>query len=75
MSMVHIRSSYGVPARRGGRVIYTGGVEPVEGVILSERGGYLRIRMLGEPARKARLYHPTWEINYLDRNLHRGNGK
>ena len=64
MSIDWIRNSYSVPAKVGGRVEYTGGVTPCLGTITGARGGHLRIRLDGE--RKARPYHPTWELRYLN---------
>lgn len=58
-----IRKYYGVPAYRGGRVIYTGGMAPRWGTIRGASGGYLSITLDGES--KPGRYHPTWEIKYL----------
>lgn len=65
MSMSYIRRAYGVPAKRGGRVVFTG-VEamPLQGTITGADGGHLRIRM--DRHRCCRSYHPTWELRYLD---------
>jgi len=63
MSMANIRRTRGVPAKRGGRVIYTGRGEPLKGTIRSARGGYLMILLDGE--KHAGAYHPTWELEYL----------
>lgn len=63
MSMDYIRQHYKVPAKRGGRVRYTGGPTPKEGVITSAKGAHLIIRMDGEAS--VGKYHPTWEIEYL----------
>jgi hypothetical protein len=63
MSMDYIRRAYGVPAARGGRVIYTdeaGRAWP--GVITSARAGCLVVRMGGRGW--VRL-HPTWRVTYL----------
>lgn len=68
MSMKWIRSQYGVPAKRGGRVEYT----PCEGstdktgrfgTITGTSGPHLLIRLDGE--KHARPYHPTWQLRYL----------
>lgn len=64
MSMSYIRQTYGVPAKRGGRVEYknsNGRIMP--GVITSARGPYLRIRLDGD--NYSLPYHPTWNIKYL----------
>lgn len=64
MGMADIRKARNVPAKRGMRVRYTGGRRgPVEGTILSARGGYLMIRLDG--TRNALPFHPTWELVYL----------
>jgi len=68
MTMEYIRTRYGVPAKRGGRVRYTGSFDgqPVEGTILSAVTGnaHLRIHLDGE--KHAEHFHPTWELEYLD---------
>lgn len=63
MSLSYIRKVYGVPAKRGGRVRYTGGIHPSEGRILGADGPHLRIRMDGSLT--VLKYHPTWKIEYL----------
>jgi hypothetical protein len=64
MSLEYIRKSYGVPAWRGARIEYTGNGRAEPGTISGARGAYLRIRF--DSGRKLGLYHPTWEIRYLD---------
>lgn len=64
MSMKYIRDSYGVPARRGGRVVYTGEGITQTGTITSAAGACLRVRMDGE--KHCGIYHPTWRMRYLD---------
>lgn len=62
--MDYIRRTYQVPAKRGGRVRYTGRAAGERfGTILSARGGYLRIRLDGD--KHAGTYHPTWKLEYL----------
>ncbi len=63
MSMQWVRSHYGVPAKRGGRVRYTGDRDPQLGTITGTRHGSLRIRLDGE--RHSMPFHPTWELEYL----------
>lgn len=67
MSLDYIRTTYGVPARKGQRVRYTGDKGPKnparEGVITGASGAHLRIRMDGDSF--SNIYHPTWEIEYL----------
>jgi hypothetical protein len=60
MSMQYIRETYNVPAKRGGRVRYAG---KYCGTITGARGAHLRIRL--DRDGRVRLYHPTWEIEYL----------
>lgn len=63
--MTQIRQTRGVPAKRGGRVKYTGHLDgrPREGTIKSAKDGYLYIILDGE--KFARPYHPTWKLEYL----------
>lgn len=63
MSIEYIRKTYGVPAKRGGRVRYTGAKEPQLGTIVATDGAYLKIRLDGK--KHALPYHPTWELEYL----------
>ena len=64
MSFDYIRKYYSVPARRGGRVEYTGEGKPELGTIVSASGGHLNIRL--DSAKHAMPFHPTWELRYLD---------
>lgn len=68
MSMAWIRKNYSVPAKRGGRVEYTGEWEDKSkstlGTIRSAFGGRLRIQMNGE--KHTSIFHPTWELTYLE---------
>ena len=64
MSMDYIRNSYGVPAKRGGRIEYKHPNPPRMGTIVGTRGARLRIRLDGD--KHAGSYHPTWELRYLD---------
>lgn len=65
MTMDYINRHYQVPAKRGGRVKYTGGTKgPRFGTIKSAKGGYLRILLDGD--KHAGTYHPTWKIEYLE---------
>jgi len=68
-NMDWIRSNYGVPAKRGGRVEYT----PCEGskdkpgklgTITGVNGPHLLIRLDGQ--KHSNPYHPTWQLRYLD---------
>jgi hypothetical protein len=63
MSLDYIRSTYGVPAKLGGRVRYTGGKVPQLGTITGTSGAYLGVRLDGQD--EADPFHPTWELEYL----------
>lgn len=63
MSMDYIRRTYGVPARRGDRIIYGGITAPIAGTITMADGAYLRVRFDGW--KKSVRLHPTWRITYL----------
>ena len=60
--MEYVRKCYGVPAKRGMKVTYTGGSRPKTGVITSAPGAKLMIRMDG--MEHSRPYHPTWKLTY-----------
>lgn len=62
-TMDYIRKQYGVHAKRGGRVEFSGGGVSRQGVILGSKGPYLRVRFDGES--RVNLLHPTWELRYL----------
>ena len=62
--MEYIRDTYGVPAKRGGRVEYRGGAEIQTGTITGSDGHYLRIRIDGE--KHSGNYHPAWAMRFLD---------
>lgn len=63
-SMAYIRRQYGVKAEVGGRVIYTGNRMLQLGAVASVEGARLRILLDGQA--HAGLYHPTWEVEYLE---------
>lgn len=64
MSMDYIRSYYRVPAKRGGRIEYTGSnSKGRRGVITGSRGARLLIRF--DDDGRTYVFHPTWEIKYL----------
>lgn len=71
MSMKEIRATYGVPAKRGARVEYfasTPGKPLWSGTILSEQGGYLRIRCDGDESLHPHSFHPVLGLRYLSGN-------
>lgn len=63
MSLAYIRKAYSVPAKRGGRIRYTGGAVPKLGTITGAIGHYLDVRLDGSVY--ATPFHPKWEIEYL----------
>ena len=73
MSMKYIRSFYGVPAKRGARVLFkdTRGMTH-EGVIVGSRESYLRVRMPTLGARDIVSLHPTSEVRYLPNPTEQG---
>ncbi|MFC5421967.1 hypothetical protein ACFPOB_20605 [Bosea eneae] len=64
MTMAWVRRNYRVPAKRGGRVEYTGAGRPEFGTIRSARGGRLMIQIDGSGPTMP--FHPTWCLHYLD---------
>jgi hypothetical protein len=64
-SMAWVRKTYRVPARRGGRVAYTGCGKPELGTIRSASGGRLNIQLDG--VNHTMPFHPTWKLDYLPR--------
>lgn len=65
MSMEYICTRYNVPAKRGGRILYTGDKGKKRyGTIVGATGQYLSIRLDGEKV--PYKYHPTWELTYVD---------
>jgi hypothetical protein len=72
MSLEYIRKTYAVPAKRGGRVEYTGDGHPKQGTISGARGSHICIRLDGSP--RTGLYHPTWELRYLSPATPRAGG-
>ena len=64
MSVDYIRETYRVPAKVGGRVRYSGGETPTDGVIVGAKNAHLRIRIDGDKFN--RNFHPTWKMEYLE---------
>ncbi|QMV00126.1 hypothetical protein GHV40_00870 [Devosia sp. D6-9] len=63
MGIAWVRKYYGVPAKRGGRVEYTGEGHSEFGTIAGARGAHLSIRLDGW--KFALPFHPTWKLRYL----------
>jgi hypothetical protein len=65
MSMQHIRSAYGVPAKRGGEIRFTDSNGAVwQGRIKSALHGWLRVALEKWPGETV-ILHPTWHVEYL----------
>lgn len=56
----YIERFYGVSAKVGARVIYSGGKSSKEGPIVGCSGAYFMVKLDGEP--HTGKYHPTWEL-------------
>ena len=65
-SLAWIASNYGVPARRGQRIRFAGGLARITGA----SGPHLRARMLEDcrwaQAGRMVTLHPTWEVEYIE---------
>jgi hypothetical protein len=74
MSMAYIREYYGVPAKRGARILYDGDslakfimgfmYHPKPGTVVAAKGNYIRVRFDSNPKEIVTL-HPTWNVRYL----------
>lgn len=64
MSLEYIRKTYRVPAKRGGRVEYTGKGRSELGTIAGASGAHISIRLDG--IKHTMPFHPTWKLRYLD---------
>ncbi len=63
MSMQYIRKFYGVPAKRGGRVVYSGRGTARHGTICGSRDAYLLVRLDGD--KRSKPMHPQWMMEYV----------
>ncbi len=72
MSMDYIRKTYGVPAKRGGRLIYTDsdGVKFHCTIKSATNSGHLKVLVDDRvPGYRGRMkLHPTWHVEYLPPN-------
>lgn len=59
----YTRQTYGVPARRGARILF---MQRDKGTILSSKNGRLHIKFDG--IRRTAWLHPTWEVTYLPKD-------
>lgn len=62
MSMKYVRDYYGVPAKRGARIVFVWKGRRA-GTIVGSRNQHLRVRFDDEPKRVETL-HATWEVEY-----------
>lgn len=73
MSMDYIRKTYGVPAKRGGRLIYTDsdGVKFYCTIKSATNSGHLKVLVDDRvPGYRGRMkLHPTWNVEYLTPNV------
>ena len=68
MNMEYIRSTYGVPAKRGGKIEFTdSNGAKWRGTIRSARDSWLRVSLDG--LRTISSLHPTWNIKYIRPNI------
>lgn len=56
----YIKRYYGISAKVGDKVSYSGGKFPQEGTIVGADGAYLRVQLDRDPY--IGKYHPTWEL-------------
>ena len=63
MSMEYVRKTYGVPAKRGGRVLYTGDHSGARYGTIT--GASHRIRVRFDGFKFSLPLHPTWMVEYL----------
>jgi hypothetical protein len=67
MSLQWIRDNYGVPAKRGGQIIFEWPPEAHRpGTIVGSTGPHLKVRLVGD--KHTSVLHPTWNVTYLDTN-------
>ena len=59
----YVRTAYGVPAKKGARIEYTGSGARQLGTITGVDGAHVLIRL--DCKAHASPYHPTWELKYI----------
>ena len=62
--MRQIRRTYGVPAKRGGRISFTNAAKAAQGTIVGSRGHYLRVRF--DESGVTHSMDPAWMVVYLE---------
>ena len=70
MSFDYVRKTYGVNAKRGTRVLYTGCGKREFGTVKSASGGRLNIKLDG--VKHAMPFHPTWELTLNPQEANNG---
>ncbi len=60
MDFQYVRSTYGVPAEAGRRIVMDG--KP--GIIVEDRGHHLGVNFDADPIGRIVSVHPTWEMQY-----------
>jgi len=65
MSLKYISESYGVPAKKGQRIIYTGLNYPRPGEIVGSHNASIKVVFDDEPERTY-IHHPTWNVEYVE---------
>lgn len=64
-ALARISDYYGVPAKRGGRVVLMAGFHDQAGKI-GVIEGVDDMRLILRVDDRRAIYHPTWELRYLD---------
>ncbi len=65
MSLKYISESYGVPAKKGQRIIYTGLNYPRPGEIVGSHDASIKVIFDDEPE-TTKLYNPVWDMEYVE---------
>jgi len=65
-SLKYIRDTYDVPANIGQRIRFCG---DTEGVIVGGTNAHLKCQMDGDKKGRLRIYHPTWNMEYLNEKI------
>ena len=66
MSMKYIRDYYGVPAKRGAKIVWRDSNNKIhDGVIVGARGQYIRVRIPTYCVGGIVTLHPTSDVRYL----------
>lgn len=63
--MASVARNYGVPARRGARIVFHGYDAPIAGTVMSSTGSHIYVRR-DDTGRRFGPLHPTWMIDWGD---------